>query len=80
MTSISPTANQGEWGLATVDEVATLYCATPRTIYRWADAGRIPRPIKINSAVRWRRRTGDPMTGVLDHIDAGCPDCRRASI
>ncbi len=64
-----------EKGLAPVDEVADLYSVNVRTIYRWADAGRIPRPVKINAAVRWPRRTGDPRTGVLDHIDAGCPDC-----
>jgi excisionase family DNA binding protein len=50
--------------------VATkLYCS-PRHIYRMADSGRMPRPIKLGSLVRWD----------LDELDrwieSGCPSVR----
>ena len=70
-----PAAERAKW-LADVHAVATIYDCSPRHIYRMADAGKIPRPVKLNSLVRWRLRTGDPMTGVHDHIEAGCPSCR----
>jgi len=75
----SPPADAPAKSLGDVQCVAGIYDCSPRHIYRMADAGKIPRPVKLGSLVRWRLRTGDPMTGVLDHIDAGCPDCRRAS-
>lgn len=62
--------------LGDVNAVATIYDCSKRHVYRMADAGRIPRPVKLGSLVRWRLRTGDPMTGVYDHIEAGCPSCR----
>ena len=62
--------------LGDVNVIATIYDCSKRHVYRMADAGKIPRPLKVGSLVRWRLRTGDPMTGVLDHIEAGCPSCR----
>ena len=53
-----------------------LLVVSGRTIRRMADSGQMPRPVKIASLVRWRLRTGDPMTGILDWIEAGCPSCR----
>jgi predicted DNA-binding transcriptional regulator AlpA len=43
------------------------------TLWRHHDTGLIPAGCKIGRAVRWRLRTGDPQTGVLDWVDAGCP-------
>ncbi len=63
--------------LADVQAAAAIYDCSTRHVYRMADAGLIPRPLKLGSLVRWRLRTGDPMTGVLDHIEAGCPNCRK---
>ncbi len=38
-----------------------------RHVYRLADAGRMPRPVKLGSLVRWRRRELEAW------ISAGCP-------
>ena len=51
---------------------ALLNCAT-RTVYRLADAGRMPRPVKLGALVRWRRAE------ILDWLAAGCPSCRTAN-
>ena len=57
--------------LLDVRAVAALLggCST-RHIYRLADAGRMPRPVKLGTLVRWRRAE------VLDWISAGCPAVR----
>lgn len=54
--------------LLDVRAVAALLggCST-RHVYRLADAGRMPRPVRLGSLVRWRRAE------VLDWIAAGCP-------
>ena len=41
-------------------------CST-RHVYRLADAGRMPRPVKLGSLVRWRRAE------LVAWINAGCP-------
>ena len=41
-------------------------CST-RHVYRLADAGRMPRPIKLGTLVRWRRAELEAWIG------AGCP-------
>lgn len=46
-------------------------CST-RHIYRLADSGRMPRPIKLGNLVRWRR------TELEAWIAAGCPSLERA--
>ena len=53
--------------LLDVDQIAALCRCSVRHIYRLADAGRIPRPIKLGALVRWRR--GE----MLDWIATGCP-------
>ena len=63
--------------LGDVHFVAGIYDCSTRTIYRMSDGGKIPRPVRIGGLVRWRLRTGDPDTGILDHIEAGCPPIRR---
>ena len=73
----NPPADPPAKSLGDVNAIALIYSCSPRHIYRMADAGKIPRPIKLGALVRWRIRTGDPVTGVLDHIDAGCPSCRK---
>ena len=54
--------------LLDVKAVATLLggCST-RHVYRLADAGQMPKPIKLGSLVRWRRRE------LLAWLEAGCP-------
>lgn len=65
--------------LLSVNDFAELANCSPRHIYRLNDARRCPKNVKLGSLTRWLARTGDPMTGVLDWLEAGCPDCRRAS-
>ena len=43
-----------------------------RHIYRMADAGRMPSPLKLNSLNRWRRAE------LLTWLNAGCPPVRTA--
>lgn len=43
-----------------------LGCST-RHIYRLADAGHMPRPVKLGALLRWSR------AAVLEWIDQGCP-------
>ena len=38
-----------------VNQVAQLLGLSKRTIYRLLDAGKIPKPIQLGGAVRWRR-------------------------
>jgi predicted DNA-binding transcriptional regulator AlpA len=62
--------------LLDVGAVADLLGCSPRHVYRLADRGAMPRPVKFGRLIRWRCSTGDPMTGLQDWIDAGCPSCR----
>ena len=57
--------------MLTVDDVAgELKCST-RTVYRLADSGRIPRPVKLGALVRWPRR-------VLEQwVADDCPSCAK---
>ena len=54
-----------------VNEVAEMLGCSARSVYRLADAGRIPPPVKLNSLVRWSR------TAVDDWIRGGCPSIRK---
>ncbi|MGZ0174327.1 MAG: helix-turn-helix transcriptional regulator [Planctomycetales bacterium] len=65
-----------EPALMDVDAVAGMLACSTRTVRRMADAGQMPRPVKVASLVRWRLRTGDPSTGLLDWIENDCPNCR----
>jgi excisionase family DNA binding protein len=56
--------------LLDVRAVARLLDCSPRHVYRLADAGRMPAPVRIGALVRWSRQAID------DWIGAGCPPCR----
>ncbi len=56
--------------LLDVEQVAALLRCSTRHVYRLADGGKMPRPLKLGALVRWDRRT------VLDWIDDGCPKVR----
>ncbi len=58
--------------LLDVRAVASLLDCSPRHVYRLADAGRMPRPVKLGQLVRWRR--GE----LMQWIDDGCPAVRAA--
>jgi excisionase family DNA binding protein len=49
--------------------VARLLDCSPRTVYRLADSGRIPSPVRLGGLVRWSRR------GLEGWIEEGCPKC-----
>ncbi len=53
--------------LLTVKEVAEMLGLSERTVYRLADVGKMPRPVKIGAAVRWRKKELDTW------IEDGCP-------
>lgn len=65
-------------GTYDVDAIAELLGCSSRHVRRLADAGLMPRPIHLGRLVRWRRSTGNPMTGIDDWLAAGCPSCRLA--
>ena len=51
--------------------VAALLSCSARHVYRLADAGRMPRPVKLGHLVRWRRAE------IIAWIEQGCPLWRR---
>jgi len=70
-TATSPPADAPAAALLDVRAVATLLNCSPRHVYRLADAGRLPSPVRIGALVRWRRAE------LLDWLAAGCPPARR---
>ena len=58
--------------LLDVRRVANLLGCSSRTVYRLADAGRMPRPVKLGALVRWSR------SAIQEWIADGCPSCRRS--
>jgi len=57
-------------GMLNVDDVAKMLRCSTRTVYRLADAGRMPRPVKLRALIRW------PRDQVESWIADGCPSCR----
>ena len=60
-----PSADPGQ--LVGLDKVAELLGCSPRTVYRLADCGRLPRPRKVGTLVRW------PIAEIRKWIEDGCP-------
>lgn len=61
--------------LIDVKELARITGLSRATIWRHHDEGILPCGVKIGRSVRWRLRTGNPKTGILDWVEAGCPRC-----
>ncbi len=57
--AISPPAESPAAALLDVRAVAALLDCSPRHVYRLADAGQIPPPVRLGSLVRWRRQDLD---------------------
>jgi len=57
--------------MLTVHDVARMLNCSARTVYRLADSGRIPRPVKLGALVRWPREV------VEQWIADGCPNVRK---
>jgi excisionase family DNA binding protein len=60
--------------LLAVADVARLLACSKQHVRRLADAGRMPRPVKLGALVRWNRAE------VENWIATGCPDQRRKSM
>ena len=56
--------------LLDVRAVARLLNCSPRHVYRLADAGKMPAPLRLNALVRWNR------AAILAWISEGCPAVR----
>jgi excisionase family DNA binding protein len=65
-----PAAAPAPAALLDVQAVAELLTCSPQHIRRLADAGRMPRPVRIGSLMRWRR------ADLESWLAAGCPSCR----
>lgn len=53
--------------MLTIDEVAGMLNCSGRTVHRLADAGRMPRPVRLGALVRW------PRESIESWISRGCP-------
>lgn len=53
--------------MLTVHDVARVLNCSARTVYRLADSGRMPRPVKLSALVRWPRQV------IEQWIASGCP-------
>ncbi len=58
--------------LLSVEAVAAMLGCSPRHVYRLADGGRMPAPVKLGALVRW------PKSAIEEWVAAGCPVVRRA--
>ncbi len=58
--------------LLDVHQVGELLNCSPRHVYRLSDAGKMPRPLRLGSLVRWNR------DAINDWIADGCRNCARA--
>jgi len=66
-----PPADAPAQALLDVRAVAALLDCSPRHVYRLADAGQMPPPVRLGALVRWRRQDLD------DWMAAGCRPVRQ---
>lgn len=64
-------AEPGQLTLLDVNDVAHILRCSARTVYRLADAGRIPPPVKLGALSRWPRHV------IEQWIADGCPPYER---
>jgi excisionase family DNA binding protein len=69
-TSIVPGDLAALPALLDVRAAAALLGCSPRHVYRLADAGRMPPPVRLGALVRWRRADLDVW------LAEGCPPVR----
>jgi len=68
MMSLDPKKEQA--ALLDVLALAAMLDCSPRHVYRLADAGRMPRPLKLGALVRWSRDE------ISRWLADGCPAVR----
>jgi excisionase family DNA binding protein len=72
MPTISPASPVGApAALLDVRAVAALLGCSVRHVYRLADAGKMPPPVRLGTLVRWSRAV------VLDWVAQGCAPVRK---
>lgn len=59
--------------LLDVDAVAAMCGCSARHVYRLADGGQMPRPVRLGALVRW------PRTAIETWIAQGCPSTRQSA-
>ncbi|MCD0459213.1 helix-turn-helix transcriptional regulator [Roseiconus lacunae] len=59
--------------MMSVDDVADELNCSARHVRRLADSGRMPRPIKLGTLVRW------PRAAIEQWIGDGCPNVRNVN-
>jgi excisionase family DNA binding protein len=57
--------------LLDVEQVAAMLKCSTRHVYRLADAGKMPAPVRVGALVRWSRKSIEAWIG------EGCPPCRQ---
>lgn len=60
--------------LLDVQAVAQLLGCSPRHVYRLADAGKMPPPVRLGALVRW------PRAAIESWVESGCPVVRRGAV
>lgn len=70
-TAIAHPAQERIGQILDVQQVAVILQCSPRSVYRLADAGRMPSPCRLGSLVRWNPAV------IEAWIAAGCPACRK---
>lgn len=71
-TTTLPPADAPAAALLDVRAVAALLDCSPRHVYRMADAGQLPAPVRLGALVRWRRQDLDAW------LADGCRPVRRS--
>lgn len=72
MTTLTSPVADSPAKLLDVQAVAELLDCSTRTVFRLADAGRMPAPVKVGSLVRW------PRSAIEQWIADGCPPAESA--
>ncbi len=70
---MSDSLSESRSALIDVKGVASLLACSTRHVYRLADAGRMPPPVKLGSLVRWRL---EGPGGIREWLDSGCKTVR----
>ena len=70
MRTTNGTETPSRFELLDVEQVARILNVSTRTVYRLADAGKMPRPTKLNALVRFNRLE------LESWINDGCPPVR----
>jgi excisionase family DNA binding protein len=71
-TTTKPSPDAPAAWLLDVDTMAAMLHCSARHIYRLADSGRMPAPVRLGACLRWSR------SAIEQWIAEGCPSVRKA--